>query len=220
MVNIKELYKKINFYEKKEAKRILKKALGLKKKMKDDKYYHLSNKKIDEIKTITSRKSHLSSIFYNPRGFWISCGSSWIDFCLDNYQVHWLKSKYLYEIEVNDSVKKIKNIKEFTDFFGNYLNKKVEKFKDLIDWNQIKKDYHGLIICPYLGNKIWKNKEAIKSYGFYNEKLVKSLEKIFGKELFKHQEFIYEWYRHWETATGVIWNKKGIKEIKLIYEKN
>jgi hypothetical protein len=31
-----------------------------------------------------------------------------------------------------------------------------------------------------------------------------------------YPEFYLEWYRHWETSSGVIWRKNGIKEINLI----
>jgi hypothetical protein len=204
----------------KKEKDTLKYAKKLKIKMKDNKYYHLSNNKISEVSNVKQHGSWLGSIYYNPYGLWFSCGSSWIDFCIKNKKFYWLESRYLYEIEVNDNVKKINNIKEFKLFFKKYQNEKAKKFKDLIKWKEIKKDYDGLIICPYLGTKIWKNKSAENSYGFYNEKVIKILEQTFGKKLFNYDEFLYEWYRHWEVASGVIWNKEGIKSINLIHEKS
>ena len=40
-----------------------------------------------------------------------------------------------------------------------------------------------------------------------------------GKNIMKYPEFYLEWYRHWETSTGVIWRKNGIVNIKLICKK-
>ena len=31
-------------------------------------------------------------------------------------------------------------------------------FNNVMNWKMVKKDYDGLIICHYLGNKIWGSK--------------------------------------------------------------
>lgn len=96
------------------------------------------------------------------------------------------------------------------------FHNKYAKFKNnnyLIDWNNVKNDYDGLIICPYLGFKIWNENPT---QFFINDNSEKYILLTIGKNIKKYPAFFLEWYRHWETGSGVIWSKKAIKKLELI----
>jgi hypothetical protein len=185
-----------------------------------NKYIHFSNKELSidilENKINNENSYHTSNVYMNPYGIWISCGSNWIEWILKNklYKSKWANVKYVYEIKINkNNIIKIKNIDELIKFHNKYAKYNNENgFK--INWTLVKKDYDGIIICPYLGEKIWKN---IDDRFFYiNDEINKYIRKTLKKNLIKYPEFYLEWYRHWETSTGVIWKMSSIKNINLI----
>ncbi len=126
----------------------------------------------------------------------------------------WSKCKYVYDVIINENkllkIDKVKDLINFHKKFGKY-NQKTKSYD--IDWKMVKRKYYGLIICPYLGNKIWKNTNL---YFYLNNKSYSYIKNSIAKNIKKYPKFYLEWYRHWETGTGVIWNKKGIKDIILI----
>lgn len=83
----------------------------------------------------------------------ISYGLSWQKH-VGNYPSQWSLATYIYEIEPSDTVLYILNIKELQNFIDIYM-KKNPKISDIINWKKVKKEYDGLIIRPYLGDKIW-----------------------------------------------------------------
>lgn len=244
-ITLNKLIEKLNLYiikKKKENRDLMLKNqkkiyLKYKKKRKDlinliDKKYknkliHLSNKELDinkiiNIKNVSSWLKFPNKIYkyHNPRGLWVSCGSDWLKFVdeklsyIGNPKDTWSKSKYIYEIIVNEKkVLKINKVKELEDFHNKFskYNKKIKTFD--IDWKKVKKKYYGLIICPYLGKKIWKNTNL---YFYLNNKSYSYIKNSISHNIKKYPKFYLEWYRHWETSSGVIWNKKGIKDIILI----
>jgi hypothetical protein len=44
----------------------------------------------------------------------------------------------------------------------------------------------------------------------------KYIKNALGKNIIKYPKLYLEWYRHWETSTGVIWRKRAIKKLNLI----
>lgn len=179
------------------------------------KFYHVSTKEFPY--PIIDKQYDLSSwvgknIYKNPNGVWISYGLSWQKY-VGNYPSQWSLATYIYEIEPSDTVLYISNIKELQNFIDIYMKAK-PKISDIINWKKVKKEYDGLIIRPYLGDKIW-GKNANR-FGMWGDKYVdKYMDNIVDKK--KDLFFTAEWYRHWETATGVIWKPStGIKSIKLI----
>ena len=192
--------------------------------MKDNKLYHVSPRKINNIRSIPTDVGslHEYSSYINPTGFWISCGPAWQDYTKNNFgnigTLH--KAQYVYEITINPEViLEIKTVSELYKFINKY------KFADdiitpykIINWSAVKKAYSGLIICPYLGDEIWGTGanefyiQSDRSLTNYYEKLDKLLKVSWKKELF----FLAEWYRHWEVASGVVWRKNGITEFKLV----
>lgn len=186
------------------------------------KFYHTSAK-IFEYPMLDKQSDFTSwlgnGVYKNPKGIWLSCGLSWQNY-ISNHPSPWSLGTYIYEIEPNfDNVLHISNLKELNDFI-NFNMKSNPKISNVIDWKKVKKTYDGLIICPYLGNKIWgKNANRFGLYGSKNvdDYLTKIITGNWKNKLF----FTAEWYRHWEEATGVIWKPStGIKSIKLIEKIN
>jgi hypothetical protein len=187
-----------------------------------NKYIHFSNKELSvnilENK-INNENSWLGgNIYMNPHGLWFSCGSKWIEWILKNnlYKTSWANVKYVYEIKINKkNILKIKNTDELINFHNKYA-KYNDKVGFKINWISVKKDYDGIVICPYLGDKIWKDIGINDNFFGITEEINKYIRKTLKKNLIKYPEFYLEWYRHWETSTGVIWKIASIKNINLI----
>lgn len=221
---------KIHLYinDKKLEKIAKKNDLQIKKIIKSDKnyknkFYHVS---INEfiypfINTKDNYSTWLGSNLYkNPRGIWLSCGLSWQNF-IGNLPNPWSLATYIYEIDISNTVLHIKSLLELENFINHYM-KKNPKITDIIDWKKVKKNYDGLIISPYLGDKIWgKNSNKFSIYGKTNENINNYYSKILDSEWSKNLFFTAEWYRHWEESSGVIWNPStGIRSIKIIKKIN
>ena len=179
-------------------------------------YYHVSRNIIEKIDDTYKNNSSWvgDGIYKNPIGLWISCGISWQKFIGYNPNA-WSLATYIYEIIPSNTILYIKNIHELKTFIKTYMKKNI-KITDVINWKKVKTDYDGIIICPYLGNKIWGNKA--NQFGIYgNKKQINNyINKTVGNKWKKDIYYLAEWYRHWETGTGVIWNNNGITNIKLL----
>lgn len=189
-----------------------------------DKLIHISLKKFnleDLYNTNYINKSLLknSRIYFNPHGIWLSCGSSWLKWIYNMklFESRWANPKYIYEIELNkdNNVLKISNLKQLLKFHKKFAELKENIYK--INWSNVKKEYDGLIIDPYLGKDIWNffnNKQS--NYFYLNDITNKYIRKTLGKNIKKYMQFYLEWYRHWETASGVIWRERAIKYVTHI----
>jgi len=178
------------------------------------KYYHTSTTifpyPIED--KYTDNSSWLGKGLYkNPRGIWIGCGTSWYKFITDKPNP-WSLGTYLYEVEISDSVMRISSLQEFKSFINKY-KKEEPKINDVINWKKVKKEYDGLVICPYLGNIIWGKKA--NTYGLWGES-------EYFDDLIKNKfHKLSEWYRHWEEGSGVIWRPStGLQKISLIKKLN
>lgn len=159
-----------------------------------------------------------SNLYHNPLGLWFGCGADWQKYV--DFPSVWSFSTHLYEIEINDSVKKISSVDELKKFINKYKNDKDISVTNVINWEKVKNDYDGIVICPYLGNDIWGinankfslrgNEEAINEY----------VKKIAGQSWKDNIIFSAEWYRHWETGSGVVWKTTGIKDFRLVERMN
>lgn len=159
------------------------------------------------------------SIYHNPNGIWVSCGLSWIDYASHWKYNQWCISTYVYEITLDDTILKISTVEELKKFINHYKKDNM-KIYDVIDWKKVRKELSGLVICPYLGNKIW-GKRANK-FGIYGpeNKTQQYIEKLVGNKWKNDIFFTAEWYRHWEAGTGIIWSNNAIKEVRLIKKLN
>ena len=149
----------------------------------------------------------------------VSCGSSWLKRVISAshpcYESKFIDNSFIYDVIVNEkNILRIKNLNELIDFqqkYGKYSS--INGYN--IQWSIVKKDYDGLIICPYLGKDIWTkiNDPTNVALDNYTNSYIKN---SLGENIMKYPKIYLEWYRHWEASTGVIWRKRGIKKINLI----
>ena len=194
-----------------------------------DKMIHISidgelklNNLENKIKINNSRLKIYPNIYYNPHGLWLSCGSNWIKWIISKTEYYCYDINYfnfekiqIYEIKLyNENILYINNLDELVIFHQKYAFYEEDKGYN-IDWSKIKKIYDGLIICPYLGYEIW-NKINDPTSLYINPDENKYIKEGLKENIMKYPKFYLEWYRHWETSTGVIWRKKSIKKLNLI----
>lgn len=183
-----------------------------------NKFFHVATRPFKNIEDRDQDKTSWvgEGLYANPRGVWISCGLAWQKY-IGNTPHQWSFATYIYEVIPSDTILKISSVKELERFIDDYKNNKQDiKIHDIIDWDLVKEDYDGLIICPYLGDLIW-GKDANK-FGMWGDKkqLEYYIQKVVGNKWRNSTFFLAEWYRHWEAASGVIWKKEGIASIRLI----
>jgi len=164
------------------------------------------------INTVNNNNSE--NTYYNPKGISVSCGSNLLILQQDYSQL--IKLNYIYKIDIDKStVLYIKNLNKLIEFHNKYS---MPEKKNNIDWKKVQKDYDGLIICPYLGYKIWgENSTDVYMYRSIEKYILRTLD----KDIKKYPPFFLEWYRFWGAQTeihssGIIWRKSGIKKIELI----
>jgi len=95
-----------------------------------------------------------------PNGLWYSCGDQWAEFIRG---AGW-ESRYnhLYEIDINENeMLMIRSTEDFESLearYGRRGNAPQEWKNELhIDWPAIARDYAGIEICPYRGEKRTKS---------------------------------------------------------------
>jgi hypothetical protein len=186
------------------------------------KFFHVSTKEFPY--PIQDKNKDKSSwlgkgIYKNPRGIWFSCGVSWQKY-IGNKPNQWSLATYVYELEPSDTVLKISSIDELKKFINEFKKDNI-KIIDIINWNRVKKEYDGLIICPYLGDIIWgKNANNFSIYG-NNKQINEYINKVVGNKWKNNIYFTAEWYRHWEEGTGIIWKPStGLINIRLLKKLN
>lgn len=208
-----DMLKKISKNNFKKICKIIKSEPNYKKK-----FFHVSIRPF-EYPILDKNKDNSSwlggNLYKNPKGIWISCGLAWQNYIGDDPN-NWSLSSYIYTIEPTNTVLHINSIEQLEKFINDYKKPNI-KLTDVIDWKKVKKNYDGMIICPYLGNKIWGTKA--NKFGIWGDKLKinEYFDKITKNNTKSNLYFIAEWVRHWEEATGVIWKPStGLKSIKLI----
>lgn len=195
-----------------------------KHKLKDS-FLHFSFKPIEKLDSIIIDSSWKSgstkSVYYNPSGLSLSHGPAWLDHVELNVKKPspWNLFPYTYKIEVFDSVKLITSKDDLFKFIKTYKRKPGDiKFYDVIDWVRVRKDWDGLIITPWLGDKIWHTtsnpNDRFEIVG--GESAHDFISEIMGARWKNNNVVLSEWYRHWECASGVIWNVQGIASCNLI----
>lgn len=158
-----------------------------------------------------------SNLYQNPYGLWFGCGADWQNFIETVGPSPWAFSTHLYEIELSDTVKRISSVDELKEFIDEYKNPDSElTITNVMNWDKIKEDYDGLVICPYLGNEIWGNLAHSMSLDGVPESIDQYVKKLAGDSWKTNIFFLAEWYRHWETGSGVVWRASGIKDFKLV----
>ena len=90
---------------------------------------------------------------HKPKGLWVSDESDygWKEWCNENeFGEARLKTCYKVDIIVNSNLLVISNVQELKDFTSEYAIKLYE-FLFAINWEQVAKDYGGVIITPHQG---------------------------------------------------------------------
>ncbi len=182
----------------------------------ESKYYNVGIEPIQYIRNdYLNNESWLgSNLYHNPHGLWFGCGTDWQRFT--NYPSQWSFSTHLYEIELADSVKKISSVKELEKFINEFKNNENLTITNVLDWNKIKEKYDGMVICPYLGNELWGPHANSMGLNGDAQAINEYILKIAGDGWKDNILFLAEWYRHWETGSGVIWRDSGVKDFKLV----
>jgi hypothetical protein len=197
-----------------------------KHKLKDS-FLHFSFKPIEKLDSTIMDSSwktnSTKSVYSNPSGLWLSHGAAWLDYVEDFIKKPspWNLFPYTYKIEVFDSVKLITSKDDLFKFIKMYKRKPGDiKFYDVIDWVRVRKDWDGLIITPWLGDKIWhctsSPTDRFEIIG--GESAHEFISEIMGARWKNNPVVLSEWYRHWECASGVIWNVQGVASCDLIKE--
>jgi len=153
---------------------------------------------------------------------------------------------HIYKIELlNKNILYINNLDEFYEFLKKFLYSNEDK-KINLNWIEIKKLYDGLIIYPKLysdihkmlrlkkihikhigSNKLLskyfntniKNKSTINlalNEGFEKQYIKDGLKSGLNEDTIKYINFYLNYFEYWREFNGVIWNKKSIKNIKLL----
>lgn len=178
----------------------------LSKHLDKSKYYFVSPSKFTGFKNVSKQ-----SLTLKPKGLWFACGNAWLKFVIK--EKLWEESyNFLYEVDIDSSkILYIRTLKEYDEFVSkySYIHKErsytpaigsiprqlIDHSYVLINWVQVQADgYNGLIICPSLIKKVW-------------EKYKGDIDKFL-------------WYIAWDVASGVIWNKKGLHGVNLLFSKD
>lgn len=163
------------------------------KLMKSEKYYHLSIKRRRKPRKITAQK-----IDFKPYGFWFGLGGSWLKMLLKKKITGGVfgydMQNYLYEIDIDKEkmfvINSKKQVKEFSKIFLK------GKFRGRDIWQKLASKYDGFMVCKWVES--WAPKASSNEYMRY--------------------EFI--WYLDLLAVSGVVWNPRAIKSIKLIAKRN
>lgn len=187
-------------------------------------FLHFSMKPMEKLETATIHYNILTehnkkSIYYKPNGLWLSHGTSWLEYVENNIKIpsNLNLFPYIYKIEIFDSVKLITNKDDLFKFIKMYKRKPSEiKFYDILDWTRIRKDWDGLIITPWLGNKIWHSETNVEKFEIIGGEVAHEfIAEVMGARWKSNILLLSEWYRKWGCAGGVIWNINGIASCEL-----
>ena len=203
---------------------IYKKILKIIKENNINGYYHLSMKPLTNfIDTSQKGTTYIgkTNLYYNPVGLYMSCGKNYYDVEVQKAHNHFVDSSiyhsYIYELKMNKSVLSIKSLKSFVSFINKYKysDSKI-KITNILNWEKIKKEYDGIIICPNLHEQLFgeNTKNLLDIYKDENIIQEKILEK-YGENWKKELRFLSEWFRGWRCQ-GVVWRQTGLKQINLI----
>ena len=139
--------------------------------------------------------------FQKPRGLWYGIGTSWIDW-VESEMPEW-EGKFIYKLEINEPfILMLKNEEELNNFtvrFGRYPEKD--------------EAYHQYVKRAYASEQL-----SIEQIGpaISIDWLEVSL-LYAGIEISPYQwdsRSNLHWYYPWDVASGCLWNKKAIKQIK------
>lgn len=147
--------------------------------MANEKRFHVSRRK--KLVHIRDKSEYeYQNVSDKPRGFWWSCGTSWLDWCEgEDFSV----GGYVYSLDIDYScILQITNLKQFDKFhsdFGHAFPWIPESVRTpFINWVAVAEKYDGIEISPYLYRRRLDNNAA--------------------------------WYYSWDCASGVTWRPSRV----------
>lgn len=185
-------------------------------------FFYYSTKELSRVSIPATYQVTHKSLYHKPQGLWISSGTEWLDYIQANVTIphKYNLFSYAYKLELYDNVKIITEKEQLFQFIKKYKKKNEDiRLYDIMDWDRIRADFAGLVITPHLGSKLWResfNKMHISGAEAAHDFFID----LIGPRWFTKQLLLCEWYRSWETASGVIWNISGIASFDLIKTTN
>jgi hypothetical protein len=89
--------------------------------------------------------------FFKPAGFWLSdddCEPNWRSWCeAEDFHPHALTHVHDVVLKSNANVLYVKTAAGIDDLSKTYKN---AEWRDWLNWEELRKDYDGLIISPYI----------------------------------------------------------------------
>lgn len=127
-----------------------------------------------------------------PRGFWLSVGNAWADWCRGE-RFHVASLKYKHRVYLKPDAKILlldtpAKLVEFTEMYRSNHPKSANRvdsdYTYDLDWAAVARKYQGIIISPYR----------------YDMRL----------------EMKFMWYYGWDVASACIWDLAAIDEVVLL----
>ncbi len=140
----------------------------------------LNSNKINNLTTsVSNQLNHYSD---KPQGLWLAIGDSWIDF-IESEGMTGFINKYCsaFKIDLKDHrLIILSSVKDYINF-----NKKYAKNEDKIRWEEVSKEYDGIIVHNPKGmsfklNMFWLYTWDITSACIWRDEAIKSVEEIYN----------------------------------------
>ena len=147
----------------------------------------LSNKKIEELYPQSQVPPTEYNSYQKPSGLWYGCGTEWLNFADTGLPGYLNNVNYIYEIEISDSVLKIDSNEDFDTFYWHFHQPYSRgSISNPINWPEVKGEYDGIEICPYLYKKRmdfdWYYPWDVASGCIWNPKGIKKISPIAEKK--------------------------------------
>uniref|UniRef100_A0A6C0CCZ6 Uncharacterized protein n=1 Tax=viral metagenome TaxID=1070528 RepID=A0A6C0CCZ6_9ZZZZ len=182
--------------------------------------FHISSKSIRKLKTVKQ-----NNIIFKPNGLWFGIGCVWFDFLINDMGHD--PCCYIYQVIINDNVKKIKSVEEMYDF-GNeiingnnvrvYIDMKTRKDDPNFDFDsgnekflELKKNNNtrSHVDMAFNVNIFW---------GLVAQKYNGIEIDVTTNEWYKDGRLHNQWFMTWDIPSGTIWKFDNII-VKLIFHK-
>lgn len=181
----------------------------------DDYCYNDSFLTAENIYEIEMRDTHLKKILYiNTIDELINFHNEY-SYLIDNmgYDIYWSKVSNKYDGLIIDSTLAYKIWENLNDITYNKTNS-INLKQNLLNENKdIDDDPNNLYLST--SNKSNINNENLSIYNI-NPMANKNNIYDLKDSILEYAKFYLRWYIKWETFTGIIWNKRIIKKIKLL----
>lgn len=162
---------------------------------------HMCMKQID----LNTLKNKRQKIDHKPTGLWYGLGDSWINYCLNEVS-GWI-CPYIYEVILHeDQLLKVSNVSEFEEFEDEYHGIP-DHFKLIADRMP---EFDLTYGSRTVGRRIRRMFDHIDF-----KKLAKTHGAVEIAPYIWNKRLESMWYYTWDCASGCVWKRKAIKELRL-----